>query len=205
MSLPIISTLRKTTYTDEDIISGIYKNQNWAVNVIYKTQYISIKKMVYSFRNTMLEPEDIFQEGLTRTILNIRAGKFRGESSLATYLNSVCRNICLKLLANHNQPLSEEYYLIEESDNDNYYDLLTFINKLKNQLGNSCREIIDLRFKQSEGVTTTDDNNNKLHGFDEISQKLDITVDNARQRFKRCLDQLRKLVFDHPEYQTLFD
>ena len=205
MSEPIISPLKKTVYTEADIISGICNNQDWAINVVYKTQYISIKNMVYSFRNKMLEPDDIFQEGLTRTILNIRADKFRGESSLATYLNSVCRNICLNLLARPNPMPRNEDLVSDESDNDNYYELLAFINKIKERLGNSCREIIDLRFKQSEGVTTTNDNNNKLHGFDEISQKLDITVDNARQRFKRCLDQLRKLVFDHPEYQTLFD
>jgi len=204
MSQTLISTFKKTEFSNEDIVSGICNNQDWAIIAIYKTQYESIKNMVYSFRNIRLEPEDIFQEGLTRIILNIRAGKFRGESSLATYLNSICRNICLKLLARPNPMPHNEDLVSDESDNDNYYELLAFINKIKEQLGNGCREIIDLRFKQSEGVTTTDDNN-KLHGFDEIAQKLDITVDNARQRFKRCLDQLRKLVFDHPEYQTLFD
>lgn len=205
MSQPNVSNSKNRSYRDENIILGIHKNQDWAIRLIYKTQYTSIKKMVYSFRNTMLEPDDIFQEGLTRTILNIRACKFRGESSLATYLNSVCRNICLKILAHHNPILLEENLIIEETDDDNYYDLLTFINKIKNQLGNSCREIIDLRFRQSEEVRETGDTNNKLYDFDEIAEKLCISSDNARQRFKRCLDQLRELVFAHPEYQTLFD
>ena len=190
---------------NEKIISGIQNNEDWAINIIYKTRYNSIKKMVYSFRNTILEPEDIFQEGLTRTIINIREGRFRGESSLATYLNGICRNICLKLLARPNPLPVEENIAPEEPDNDNYYELLAFVNTLKKQLGNSCREIIDLRFKQPEEIPETNNNDNKLHGFEEIAQKLGITVDNARQRFKRCLDQLRKMVFAHPEYQTLFD
>ncbi len=191
-------------HSDEDIISGITNNQNWAVTVIYKTQYTSIKRMVYSFRNTRLEPEDIFQEGLTWTILNIRAGKFRGESSLATYLNGICRNICLKLLAKPDPVIPEENMETEEPENDNYYELLALINEIKRQMGNNCREIINLRFKQSEEIRETTPADNKLHGFDEIAQKLDITVENARQRFKRCLDQLREMIFAHPEYQILF-
>jgi len=189
-------------YSDEELISGIYNNQDWAVNVIYRTQYTSIKRMVYSFRNTRLEPEDIFHEGLTRTILNIRKGNFRGDSSLTTYLYSVCRNVCLKILAKPKPVIIEKNLAAMESENDNYYELLAFISDLKKQMGDSCQEIIDLRFKQTD---VTNNSDNKLYGFDEIAQRLDITVDNARQRFKRCLDQLREMVFAHPEYQTLFD
>lgn len=205
MTRSIISSIRRTTYTDEDIISGISENQDWALNVIYKTQYNSIRKMVYSFKNLRLEPEDIFQEGLTRIILNIRTGKFRGESSLFTYFNRICRNICLKILANPNPLPTDENLVPEEPENENYYELLVFISKLKKQLGDSCRDIIDLRFKQAEQIQEAGITDNKLLGFDEIAEKLDITVDNARQRFKRCLNQLRKMVFAHPEYQTLFD
>ncbi|MBN1187359.1 MAG: sigma-70 family RNA polymerase sigma factor [Bacteroidales bacterium] len=192
-------------HSDDDIIIGIQNNHEWAVSIIYKTQYASIKNMVYSFRNTTLEPEDIFQEGLTRIVLSIRKGNFRGESSLATYLNSVCRNICLKILAKPNPVVTEQIIVQMEAENDNYYELLAFVSKLKKEMGDGCREIIDLRFKQSEETEKISNTDNKLHGFDEIAQRLDITVDNARQRFKRCLDQLRKMVLTHPEYQTLFD
>ena len=188
---------------DKDIISGIHQNMDWAVSAIYKTQYASVKKMVFSFRNMRLEPEDIFQEGLTRAILNIRAGKFREESSLATYLHSICRNICLKLSAGPNPLPVEEFFVPEESTDDNYFELLTFINKIKSQMPDSCREIIDLRFNQSEEPSEIV--KHKLPSFEEIALKLNITVDNARQRFKRCLDQLRDAVFGHPEYHILFD
>ncbi len=189
--------------TDDEIISGIELNQDWAIAIIYKTQYQSIKKMVFSFRNIRLEPQDIFQEGLTRTILNIRAGKFRSESSLGTYLNKICRNICLKLVSRPDPVLANEDPVTEEQDN--YYELLAFIKQIKNQLGENCREIIDLRFKQGEEMSDSVITDNKLHSFEEIARRLNITIENARQRFKRCMDQLRKMVFAHPEYQTLFD
>lgn len=193
--------MTKTEYSNNDIISAIINNQNWAIQEIYNTEFISIKKMVYSFKNTRLEPKDIFHEGLTRTILNIRAGKFRGDSSLATYLNSVCKNICLKILSNPHPVTPVENMESEYEEENNYYELLSFIAAIKQDLGTNCREIIDLRFKQTDETK----NGNKLLDFNAIAKKLNITVDNARQRFKRCLDQLREMVFAHPEYQTLFD
>ena len=111
-------------YSDNELIKGIKINEDWAVGYVYKTQFKTIKKMVYSFRNTILEPEDIFQEGLTRIILNIRKGKFRGESSLSTYFNSICRNICLKILANPNPLPTNENLVPEEPETENYYELL---------------------------------------------------------------------------------
>lgn len=194
-------------HPDEDLLSGILKNQDWALREIYKTQYNPIKRMVYAFRSTRLEPEDIFQEGLTRVILNIRAGKFRGDSSIATYLNSICRNICLKALS---QPATATMPIennpgSHEPGNDSYYELLGFINKLKKQLGGGCREIIDLRFNHQATNPEADPQVHGLSSFDGIAKKLEITAENARQRFKRCLDRLRKLVIEHPEYHTLFD
>lgn len=202
-SLP--STFKEIGFTNEDIITELINNQNLVIKSIYKTHYTSIKKLVYSFKNAALDPDEIFHEGLTRMIVNIRQGRFRGECSLYTYLNSICRNICLKLLARPKLLITEENLLQEDPENDNYYESLAFISKLKKQMSESCRVIIDIRFKQSEEILVTNSTDNKLHGFDEIAQRLDITVDNARQRFKRCLEQLRKMVFTHPEYQTLFD
>ena len=162
--------------------------------------------MVYSFKNTRLDPQDVFQEGLTRLLFNIQSGKFRGDCSLATYLNKICRNICLTYLS---KPflLSIEAISIPEKSNeeDHYYNLLEFVNKLKNHQENTCREIIDLRFRQTGESPEIQHTDNKLNSFETIAQKLDISVENARQRLKRCLDKLRQMIFAHPEYKNLFD
>ena len=73
-----IPNINKHSFTDEDIISGINNNnEDWAINTLIRAQYTPIKKMVFSLRNTLLEPDDIFQEGLMRLIVNIRAGRFK--------------------------------------------------------------------------------------------------------------------------------
>jgi RNA polymerase sigma factor (sigma-70 family) len=191
-------------YTDQELISGIIKNDDKALQSLYKTEYMSVEKLVYTFNNLTLEAEDVFQEGLTRLIMNVQSGRFRGESALATYLNSICRNICLKKLSKPQTDPLEVSTFHEWPDDDETFELLDFIGEVKKELGTKCRTIIDMRFRQSEAANP-DPAMNRLMGFDEIAEALHITAMNARQRFKRCLDQLKEMVLTHPEYQSMIE
>ena len=185
---------------DKKIIDGILQNSNPILTELYRQNFTGIKKMVWSFNNTILDPEDVFQEGLTRAILNIRAGKFRGESSFSTYLNGICRNICLKQLSKNNmKELLQSHTLADE---ENHFELLNSLLVVKEELEPNCRRIIDLRFALSE--TSDDEEPNKCPSFDEISELLGLSAANARQRFKRCLDKLRELVSQSPDLNEYF-
>ena len=192
-----------TEYTDEAIMKGILNNSNATIKYIYKNNYPKIKRMVWSFRNTTLQPDDIFQEGLTRSILNIRNGKFRGDSSFSTYLNSICRNICLKELSKHHIDLLEvEIKNEEELDN---YELLGMLVEIMNRLEEKCRTIIDLRFN----ISGYNNNSNpeaykKNTPFEIIAEQLGLSPENARQRFKRCIDKLREMVINNPEVKEYY-
>jgi RNA polymerase sigma factor (sigma-70 family) len=190
-------------YSNEKIINGILINSNETLEYIYKNYYSKIKKMVWSFRNTVLQPEDIFQEGLTRAIVNIQNGKFRGDSSFLTYLNSVCRNICLKELAKiRHSELGHDVELEEETEN---FELLQALIKVMNRIDVKCRNIIDMRFN----ITNTQssiacDILNKSTPFEDIAENLNLSQANARQRFKRCLDKLREFVMDDSEIKEYY-
>ena len=185
---------RKANMTDKDILMGIMNHDEATIGIVYRHYYQSIQKMVYTFRNTILDPDDIFQEGLTRAIINIRNGRFRGESSFLTYLNGICRNICLKELDRKsfdkigNRDFPEEGNWID-------FEALNLLLEIRNRLEEKCRTIIDLRF----GLGHFEKEENP--SFEEIAGTLGITPDNARQRFKRCLDKLRGYVKDNAELQ----
>jgi RNA polymerase sigma factor (sigma-70 family) len=191
-----------SVYTTEEIVGGIIENRDEVIRYIYNNYFISIKKMVFTFRNITLEPEEIFQEGLTRAMMNIQSGKFRGDSSFITYLNSICRNICRKQLNNKNYAV-ELHENIEDKIEDNRFELLELVCKLKNNIGEKCRSIIDLRFKTTH--TELGDTNNKLMPFEEIAITLGIGVANARKRFGRCLENLRNTVMKDPVIKTFFE
>jgi RNA polymerase sigma factor (sigma-70 family) len=191
------SRYNRANITDESIISGILLHDDAVIGAVYKEYHQKIKKMVYTFRNTALDPDDVFQEGLTRAIFNIRESRFRGESSFLTYLNSICRNICLKELdRKHSVPIDRQEFPIE---NDSYdFDALNQLLEVRNQLEEKCRTIIDLRFGMDDKETE------KAPSFEEIAETLSLSPDNARQRFKRCLDKLRELVNNIPELKNFY-
>jgi dephospho-CoA kinase len=54
-------------------------------------------------------------------------------------------------------------------------------------------------------ILKVDETSAKTPGFEEIAEKLGLTPANARQRFKRCLDKLREIVFNNPGYEELIN
>lgn len=201
-SIPLSHSLskkyNKADYSDEEIISGILGNENSIISHIYKKYFIKIKQMVFTFRHTALDPDDIFQEGLTRAVMNIRESRFRGESSFFTYLNSICRNICLKEM-NKMKGRNEEIKETIQEENSVDYELLTCLLEVRKQLNEPCLEIIDLRFDLNEPDPDEPIKPSACKSFEEIAELLGLTSVNARQRFKRCLDKLREYVLNDIE------
>jgi len=199
----ITSGNNTSEYSNERIIEGIKNNSNETLEYVYKNYYSKIKKMVWAFRNTVLQPEDIFQEGLTRAVVNIQNGKFRGESSFYTYLNSVCRNVCLKEL--EKQRPSELNSNVEVEDESENFELLQALLKVLKRLDDKCRDIIQLRFNlENQNDVNNNEDLNKTIPFEEVAEKLNLTPDNARQRFKRCLGKLREIVLGDSDFNEYY-
>lgn len=181
----------KEENSENYIIESILNYNDDVIRFIYRDYFLKIKKMVYTFRNTMLNPEDIFQEGLTRVVFNIREGKFRGESSFYTYLNSICYRVCLKELKNKTL-YSESPIELPFQEEENQINIIERILLIRNKLELKCRQIIDLRFALTSEIIQEEVLKCKSH--EEIAEELAITPDNARQRLKRCMDKLKQLV-----------
>lgn len=180
---------------ESETIESIRLNNQKVIATLYYQNQVKVKKMVWAFKNLSLDPDDIYQEGFSLAVFNVQEGKFRAESSFSTYLVGICRNLCLKQLSKAGTlELTENYDLIDEMQE---HDLLNELIKFKQQLGDKCKEVIDLRFTMGDVINERTPN--KCLSFDEIAVQLDITAVSARQRFKRCLDNLRELVMESPE------
>ena len=188
--------------SDQDIIiKGILSNDPSTIKNIYNDQFDKISAMVNNFMYINLEPDDVFQEGLTRAVINIRKGVFKGDSSFSTYLYGICRNLCLKEYNRNRLTTSNEIGDIKEEVEDDYFDSIQLMVKLKDKLDNNCKEIIDLRF----GIGDIDSTYTSTLRFEKIAAKLNISADNARQRFGRCFSKLKKLVASVPMFNELMD
>jgi len=188
----IKSLVLKRKNTDQDIIEGIINNDSKIISLIYKNDFDRIKNMVRGFGNISLQPEDVFQEGLTRAIINVRRRTFKAESSFSTYLYGICRNLCLKDYQCQKPMIKLAEKDVGEETVDDYFDELQMIIRLKERLDEQCRKIIDLRF----GLLSNDENSTR---FEAVARFLGINADNARQRFRRCFSKLKTMVFQQKE------
>lgn len=192
--------VQRNKISDDVLIKGILNNNSKIIRQIYLENYEKIKVMVLDFKYYRSDPEDVFQEGLRRAIMNIRKGAFKSKSGFSTYLYGICRNICLneynkkKKENKEINPVSDENFEDSNQEENDYFELLQQIVKLKNDLNRKCQEIIDLRFNLNDLCS-----NNKLEKFENIAIKLGIKADNARQRFMRCLANFKKIVLNNPD------
>ena len=177
------------------IIEAILNNDSKIIRQVYDQQFNRIKIMVNNFKYLELDAKDVFQEGLTRAIVNVRNGRFKGESSFSTYLYGICRNICLKNYNKNKGVFTSEIADHTDQVEDDHFELLQIINAEKEKLGDECREIIDLRFGLESPIDST--------RFDQIALLLKIKSDNARQRFGRCFAKLMKLLQQNREFKLL--
>ncbi len=87
-------------YTDAELIAAIQssKNIDGAVKFMYREYYEMLK--IYTSRNSGSDQDaqDIFQEVLVAFIDLTQKGKFRGESSIKTFLFSMNRHMWLNEL-----------------------------------------------------------------------------------------------------------
>ena len=191
----------KEKFDEWKILSGILNNNDNMIRYIYKSYFPGIKSMVGSFHNLSLDAEDIFQEGLTRAVINVRDQKFNGTSSFYTYLTSICRNICLKELQRSGKKIEAINYTIENVEQDNYQEeLIDRMTAVKNKMDEACKQIIDLRFglRKSDDLEIVNSDSIENMKFEEIARQLNIEADNARQRFRRCFEKFKMaLSLDH--------
>ena len=177
------------------IIEAILRNDSKVIRQVYDQQFNRIKSMVNNFKYLKIDAQDVFQEGLTRAIVNIRNGRFKGDSTFSTYLYGICRNICLKNYHKNKGVYSVEIDDLEESVDDDHFELLQLINAEKEKLGDECRQIIELRFGINSPIEST--------RFDQIALLMNIKSENARQRFGRCFAKLMKLLQHNREFKLL--
>ncbi len=179
----------------DPIIMGILNNDNGIISKVYKEQFDKINSMVRNFKNLNLDAKDVFQDGLTRAMMNIRNGRFKGESLFSTYLYGICRNICLKEYNKNKDVHLIELENVSAGDYVDDFELLQIIIREKDKLDEKCRKIIDLRFGIGESGSGG--------RFESIAEVLGIKADNARQRYGRCFARLLEMLQQNREFKLL--
>ena len=179
-------------YTESELIEGVKKGEDQIISFLMKNYANSIKKMVSDLKiERYIQAEDVIQDGMVELIMNIRDGKFKGNSSVNTYYYSICRFICLKQYNKFKNiyPLGEVEISDDEFNDFEIDEKLACVLEVLKTMKKECIDIIDLRFGLSiEGKNIKKEIESR--GFEEIAKALNIEYANARQRFGRCIQAL---------------
>jgi len=180
---------------DEAILDGILSaNLNDVIFYIYRQYADYIVFNVAAMGGGLQDGEDIFQETVVTFIDLVQRRKFRGDSSIKTFLTSIAKHIWLNELKRRKSINHRESRFGTERDQvdnelfDSYEDqeIKEQFLTLLSQLGDSCRQVLTLFYY--ENLT-----------FAEIMEKMGYESEQVvRNKKYKCLRELTGLVRDNP-------
>lgn len=174
-------------FTEQEIIVGCVKEDNRFQRLFFDKYYSKMFAICIRFAKDEDEAKDILQEGFIKAFEGIK--KFKGESSIGTWLSKIMVNHAIGYLKEKNKNLylsiSENEFLVP--------DLPDFDNELVNEL--SPDEALSLLQKLPDGYRTVV-NLYAIEGLThkQISQNLGITEGTSKSQLSKARAILKKLV-----------
>lgn len=139
-------------YSDQEIITALKTDRDTdsAVGFIYRNYYGSLENYVLNNNGSKDDAADLIQETLVTFIDIVRQNKFRGESSVKSFLYSVTRNLWLsemrkrKSAGNRNRIFEkgkdiEEQSTVQELVKKEYQKTIL---DLFEKLGEKCKQLL---------------------------------------------------------------
>lgn len=176
--------------TDQQLIAAILtksSDEHTLLKQLYIDNQPTINRFILSHQGNEADADDVFQEGLIVLYQNIAAKKFRGDSSVSTYLYAICKFIWYKKLRQKGRYTDfEADYQHGVEDSPQVHLMATeqrqLIKKLLNQLEEGCRDILTLTIYYD-------------HSMQEVAEKMGFKNEqNARNKKYKCLKRLKTLV-----------
>jgi RNA polymerase sigma factor (sigma-70 family) len=188
--------------TDADLLAGIRSGQRMddAIKTLYRNHFEGLSRYITHNSGTRQDAEDIFQEVVVNFIDLVQKDKFRGESSVKTFLFSLNRYTWLNELKRRDRAVAREerYERVQERVELDTSELIADreakaeVIRLVGELGDTCKKILLLFYYENlsmkEILEATDYENEQV----------------VRNKKYKCLKQLEQLINEKPALkQTL--
>src|SRR5829696_3685932 len=187
-----MKVLRKEIFTDAELISSLMENTGMdaALKFLYREHFELLSRYILNNSGNEQDAEDIFQEVVVAFINLVKAGKFRGESSIKTFLFSLNKNIWLNELKRRGRAMARE----EKYERQNVGEALTVdaamelrqskaeLMQVINELGENCKKILLLFYYENRSMKEI---------VDYLPYENEQVVRNKKSK---CLKKLEQLV-----------
>jgi RNA polymerase sigma factor (sigma-70 family) len=183
-------------FSDAELVANIQagKRMDESIKSIYREYFSILGWYVQNNSGSQQDAEDVFQEVLVNFIDLVKKDKFRGESSIKTFLYSLNRHVWLNELKRRGRALAREekyekgqvqevidisHTIAAREDKQKVYDLLA-------QLGDNCKTILLLFYYENLSMK-------------EILAKTDYETEQVvRNKKYKCLKQLEQMINANP-------
>jgi len=188
-------TTRAELLTDAEIIDNLLQNRDMdsSIRFLYRSHYEFLGKYVVNNSGNWDDAQDVFQEVIMAFISLVRAGKFRGEASIKTFLYSLNKNMWLNELKKRGRAQVREmkYEKTSEKTEQGINTALEAreanagLMKLMEALGETCKKILLLYYYENQSMK-------------EILTSLNYENEQVvRNKKYKCLKRLEELVTEN--------
>ncbi len=184
---------------DEEILTAIRSpNLNPIIRLIYREFSSAVTAYVVNKGGSQQDGDDVFQETVVAFIDLVKAGKFRGEARIKTFLISIARNIWLNEIKKK-QSQGQRAKVFElgrgqiqtEDASGNLYqrEIKQQFLALMDRLGDSCRQLLTLYYYENQT-------------FKEIGEKMAYENEQVvRNKKYKCMKELTDMIRENPLLQ----
>ncbi len=188
-------------FPDSELVANLRngKKMDESIKTIYRSYFDSLSWYVMNNSGSRQDAEDIFQEVVVNFIDVVQKDKFRGESSIKTFLYSLNRFTWLNELKKRGRSLKREEKYEHEQDRVELdtSELMTereekaTLTNLVAKLGQTCQKILILFYYENlsmkEILAVTDYDNEQV----------------VRNKKYKCLKQLEKMINERPALKKI--
>lgn len=175
-----------STHKEKELLQRLASGDTEALASWYDLYYTSLVFFSKSIINNQQEAEDIAQECFVK--LWQQRTKIGSEQKLRGYLFTIARNACLDHLKHRHVRENVHQQLLEQGSSNAFIeanivaaDLLKIIYSQIDELPMAYRDLVKMLYLEELSSA-------------EVAERLNITMDNLRQRKARALHQLKNLL-----------
>lgn len=184
------------TLSDTELVANLRSGSKMeeSVKAIYRSYFDSLSWYVMNNSGSRQDAEDIFQEVIISFIELVQKGKFRGESSIKTFLFSLNRHVWLNELKRRGRAMAREEKFeknqaiiqLDVSHTVEDREAKAQMMQLVSALGETCRKILTMFYYENMPVKAM------LEFLDYENEQV------IRNRKYKCLKQLEQMITQNP-------
>jgi RNA polymerase sigma factor (sigma-70 family) len=178
--------------TDPEVVASLIDDRyaDEGIRYLYKAHFDSLANYVVNNNGSWDDAQDIFQEVIVSFIHLVREGKFRGESTVKTFLYSMNRNTWLNELNKRKKTSAREVRFSTEkiSKRESNNKLMRIVA----ELGEGCKKILLLFYFENRSMK-------------EIMEETEYQNEQVvRNKKYKCLTRLKEMISNNKELYREF-